>query len=64
MHLQGLLHKLFDDASNFIDKRIHTLLLKSAETLPDSPHLSLTSIGRSLVSATTVKHNIKRLIPA
>ena len=61
MHLQGLLHKLFDDAANFIDKRIHTLLLKSAETLPDSSHLSLTSIGRSLVSATTVKHNIKRL---
>lgn len=61
MHLQGLLHKLFDDAANFIDKRIHTLLLKSAETLPDSSHLSLTSIGRSLISATTVKHNIKRM---
>lgn len=61
MHLQGLLHKLFDNAANFIDKRIHTLLLKSAETLPDSSHLSLTSIGRSLASATTVKHNIKRM---
>jgi hypothetical protein len=61
MHLQGLLHKLFGNAANFIDKRIHAILLQSAETLPSSAHLSLTSIGRSLSSATTVKHNIKRI---
>lgn len=61
MHLQGLLHKLFGNAVNFIDKRIHTILLESVETLPDSAHLSLTAIGRSLTSMTTVKHNIKRI---
>lgn len=61
MHLRGLLHKLFEDAAHFIDKRVHTLLLQSAETLPKSSHLSLTSIGRSLCSRTTVKHNIKRM---
>jgi len=61
MHLQGLLHKLFNDAANFIDKRIHKTLLLTVETLPKSAHLSLSSIGRSLLSKTTVKHNIKRL---
>lgn len=61
MHRRGLLHRLFYDAANFIDKRIHRTLLMAAETLPNSTHLSLTSIGRSLCSCTTVKHNIKRL---
>lgn len=61
MHLQGLLHKLFGNAVNCIDKRIHTILLQSVETLPHSAHLSLTAIGRSLPSTTSVKHNIKRI---
>jgi len=61
MRLRGLLHKLFAHSANFIDKRIHAVLLCSAETLPMSQHLSLTSIGRSLSSQTTVKHNIKRM---
>ena len=61
MRLQGLLHKLFASSANFIDKRIHKTLLQSVETLPSSAHLSLTSIGRSLSSKTTVKHNIKRV---
>jgi len=61
MHLRRLLHKLFLDAASFIDKRIHKALLLAAETLPKSSHLSLSSIGRSLLSKTTVKHNIKRL---
>lgn len=61
MHLQKLLHKTFENTSQFIDKRNHKTVIEAAVTLSDCKHLSITALGRNLKSEALVKHNIKRI---
>lgn len=61
MHARTLLHKLFLESSSEIDKRIHKTVLDTSLTLVGCKKLSIASLGRFLLSKTTVKHNIKRM---
>jgi len=61
MHIDKLLHKVFESTSQTIDKRLHRCLLKAASTLSDCKHLSIAGLGRCLVSSAAVKHTIKRI---
>ncbi len=60
MHLEKLLHTLFEKSAEKVDKRNHKTLLKSAITLCECKHLSIAALGRNLNSQAKVKHNIKR----
>lgn len=59
MHAAQLLHDLFDNAFQSIDKRLNRTLFESAEALIRCKRLSIVSIGRSLNRPALVKHNIK-----
>jgi len=61
MHVRKLLHKILLKASSQIDKRNHKTIIEAAITLSDCKHLSITGIGRSLISHAKVKHCIKRI---
>jgi hypothetical protein len=61
MHETTLLHKLFLDSSTKIDKRVHKTVMELSLTLVDCKKLSIAGLGRSLISQSTVKHNIKRV---
>ena len=61
MHLEKLLHTLFEKSAEKVDKRNHKTLLKSAITLCECKHLSIAALGRNLNSQAKVKHNIKRI---
>lgn len=61
MHERTLLHKLFLESSAEIDKRIHKTVMDTSLTLASCKKLSIAGIGRSLISESTVKHNIKRV---
>ena len=61
MHCNKVLHKTFADTSHFIDKRLHKTLLLASSTLSVNRVLSISSLGRHLLSFAKVKHNIKRI---
>ena len=61
MRIKKLLHKLFENASLNIDKRLHRTLLQAACTLSKTKQLSITGIGRALKSSAFIKHSIKRV---
>ena len=61
MHINGLLHRTFHSASDFVDKRNHKTLLAAADTLCQHKHLSIAGLGRNLKSKAKVKNNIKRI---
>lgn len=59
MQSAKLLHDLFDNACQSIDKRITRTLFQAADTLIQCKKLSIVSLGRSLKREAGVKHNIK-----
>jgi hypothetical protein len=59
MRAAKLLHDLFDDACQSIDKRLKKTLFTAADTLIQCKQLSIASLGRSLNRPIHVKHTIK-----
>lgn len=59
MRATRLLHTLFDNACQSLDKRIRKTLFSAAQTLIFCKELSIAGVGRSLQRSAKVKHNIK-----
>lgn len=59
MHAAKLLHTLFDNACQIIDKRLKRALFETAESLTKCKQLSIVSLGRHLNRDAKVKNNIK-----
>jgi len=61
LHIRKLLHKTFNNTSEFVDKRIHRTLIEAVITLSHCKHLSIAALGRNLKSRALIKNNIKRI---
>jgi hypothetical protein len=59
MHAMKLLHTLFDNACQTVDKRLKRTLFEAAESLTKCKQLSIVSVGRHLNRKANVKNNIK-----
>lgn len=59
MHAMKLLHTLFDNACQTIDKRLRKAVFLATESLTRCKQLSISGLGRSLNRTAAVKHNIK-----
>ena len=61
MYALKVLHKKLSQACPFIHKKRLTILILAIHALIIGQRLSLTQLGRRLLSKTLVKHNIKRI---
>jgi len=61
MHLSRLLQNLFHPSSINMDKRNQKTIIDCSVALSECKTLSIASIGRHLISETSMKHNIKRV---
>ena len=61
MHALKVLHKKLQQACPYIHKKRLTVLILATQALFTGQRLSLTQLGRSLISKARVKHNIKRI---
>ena len=61
MYALKVLHKKLVQACPFIHKKRLSVLIAAVHALLISQRLSLTQLGRRLISKTLVKHNIKRI---
>ena len=61
MHATHLIHKRIQEACQGIHQKRMQTLFRAVEALTLGRRLSLVGLGRALVSAAQVKHNIKRM---
>jgi hypothetical protein len=61
MHAVQLLHKHLQDTCPHIHTRRLTVLITATTTLMRHPLLTITELGRALITDALVKHNIKRM---
>ena len=61
MHALTILHRILSTSFPEIHARRLTSLLAAVEAVVSGSHLTLSDLGRGLLSTTTVKHNTKRI---
>jgi hypothetical protein len=61
MHALTILHRILSTSFPEIHAKRLTSLLAAVEAVVSGSHLTLSDLGRGLLSTTTVKHNTKRI---